>query len=197
MPRVGCQKRARRAHKKQPKQSPLSEISPKISFRKRVLGSKAEPWSSPGRRSGGDWGGAPSAEGSRQGRDFRFALESFGSFSPARYFAFLFRLSAGVASYFPSIATESNQRTRTASWIKVACTSDVRSYRTVFRERTVPVVKNRAGSLFDNSRKRAKSTGECRRSRCGALVPVSPVPYQRAMSSQSINCPAQSVCSRL
>ena len=145
----------------------------------------------------GDWGGAPSAEGSRYSKDFRFALESFGSFSPAGCFAFLLRLSAGVASYFPSIATESNQRARTASWIKVACTSVAGSYRTAFRENPEPVTEPCAGSLFDNSRKGRKSAGENRHSRCGVLVPVSPVPYQRAMSSQSINCPAQSVCSRL
>ena len=33
-----------------------------------------KPWSSPGRRSGGDWGRAPSAEGSRQGRDLQTVL---------------------------------------------------------------------------------------------------------------------------
>ena len=33
-----------------------------------------KPWSSPGRRSGGAWGRAPSAEGSRQGRDLQTVL---------------------------------------------------------------------------------------------------------------------------
>ena len=54
-------------------QSPFSETLSK-SLVKRVLGSKAKPWSSPGRRSGGDWGRAPSAEGSRQGRNLQTVL---------------------------------------------------------------------------------------------------------------------------
>ena len=33
-----------------------------------------KPWSSPGRRSGGDWGRAPSAEGSRYSRDLQTVL---------------------------------------------------------------------------------------------------------------------------
>ena len=55
-------------------QRPFSETLSKSLFLKRVLGSKAKPWSSPGRRSGGVWGRAPSAEGSRQGRGLQTVL---------------------------------------------------------------------------------------------------------------------------